>query len=31
MSKYYTDQAVENGYSQKKIEETIATLKKRVK
>lgn len=31
MSKYYTKLAVENGYSQKKIEETIATLKKRVK
>ena len=31
MSNYYTKQAVEYGYSQKKIEETIATLKKRVK
>ncbi len=29
MTKYYTDQAVENGYNRKKIEETIATLKKR--
>lgn len=31
MSNYYTKQAVEYGYSQKKIEETISTLKKRVK
>ena len=31
MCNYYTNQAVENGYSKKKIEETIATLKKRVK
>jgi len=31
MCNYYTRQAVANGYSQKKIEETIATLKKRVK
>lgn len=31
MCKYYTDQAVEHGYSRKKIEETIFTLKKRVK
>lgn len=30
MGKHYTKLAVENGYSQKKIEETIATLKKRV-
>ncbi len=30
MSRHYTNLAVENGYSQKKIEETIATLKKRV-
>ena len=29
MCKYYTDQAVANGYSKKKIEETIAALKKR--
>ena len=29
MSKHYTAQAVENGYSQKKIEETISALKKR--
>ena len=28
---YYTNQAVENGYNQKKIEETIFTLKKRIK
>ena len=28
---YYTNLAVENGYSKNKIEETIATLKKRVK
>lgn len=31
MCNYYTKQAVENGYSQKKIEETIDTLKRRVK
>lgn len=31
MCDYYTKQAVEHGYSKKKIEETIATLKKRVK
>jgi len=31
LSKYYTDQAVEHGYNRKKIEETIYTLKKRVK
>lgn len=31
MSNFYTKQAVENGYSKNKIEETIATLKKRVK
>jgi len=31
MCNYYTNQAVENGYSKNKIEETIATLKKRVK
>jgi len=31
MCNYYTNQAVENGYSRKKIEETISTLKKRVK
>lgn len=31
MTKYYTEQAVENGYNRKKIEETIATLKKRSK
>lgn len=31
MRDYYTKQAEENGYSRKKIEETIATLKKRVK
>lgn len=29
MCKYYTAQAVENGYNKKKIEETIAALKKR--
>lgn len=29
MSKHYTAKAVENGYSQKKIEETISALKKR--
>ena len=29
MSKHYTAKAVENGYSKKKIEETIAALKKR--
>ncbi|MEF2837316.1 MAG: hypothetical protein U0N82_06295 [Oscillospiraceae bacterium] len=29
MCKHYTTQAVENGYSKKKIEETIAVLKKR--
>ena len=31
MSKYYTDLAVEHGYSRKKIEDTVFTLKKRVK
>ena len=31
MSKYYTDLAVENGYNRKKIDETVFTLKKRVK
>lgn len=31
MSNYYTKLAVENGYSKNKIEETIATLKKRIK
>ena len=31
MCNYYTKQAIANGYSQKKIEETITTLKKRVK
>ena len=31
MCNYYTKQAVNNGYSQQKIESTIATLKKRVK
>jgi len=31
LCKYYTDQAEEHGYSRKKIEETISTLKKRVK
>jgi len=31
LSKYYTDQAVEHGYSRKKIEETIYSLNKRVK
>ena len=31
MSKYYTDLAVEHGYSRKKIEDTVSTLKKRVK
>lgn len=31
LCKYYTDLAVENGYSRNKIEETIAVLKKRVK
>jgi len=31
MCNYYTKLAVENGYSKKKIEETIATLKKRAK
>ncbi len=31
MRNYYTNQAVENGYSKNKIEETISTLKKRVK
>lgn len=31
LCRHYTSQAVENGYSQKKIEETIETLKKRVK
>lgn len=30
MCKHYTNLAVENGYSQKKIDETISTLKKRV-
>lgn len=30
MCSYYTRLAVENGYSQKKIEETVATLKKRI-
>lgn len=30
MSQYYTQQAVDHGYSQKKIEETISTLKRRV-
>lgn len=29
MSKHYTAKAVENGYSKKKIEETVAALKKR--
>ena len=29
MCKHYTTQAVENGYSKKKIEDTIAALKKR--
>ena len=31
LCRYYTEQAVENGYSKTKIEDTIATLKKRVK
>ena len=31
LCKYYTEQAVENGYSKTKIEDTISTLKKRVK
>ena len=31
LCKYYTDQAVEHGYSRKKIEDTIFTLRKRVK
>ena len=31
MCKYYTRQAVDNGYSQRKIEETIDALKKRIK
>jgi len=31
LTKYYTEQAVENGYNRKKIEETIYTLKKKVK
>ena len=31
MCNFYTRQAVENGYSQRKIEETIDTLKRRVK
>lgn len=31
MCSYYTRLAVENGYSQKKIEETVTTLKKRVR
>ena len=31
MCNFYTTQAVENGYSQRKIEETIHTLKKRIK
>lgn len=31
LCKYYTEQAVEHGYSKNKIEETISTLKKRVK
>lgn len=31
MCKYYTEQAVENGYSRKKIEETVSVLKKRSK
>lgn len=31
MCNYYTKQAVENGYNQKKIEETISTLKKRAR
>lgn len=31
LCKHYTDLAVENGYSKNKIEETIATLKKRIK
>ena len=31
MCSYYTNQAVENGYSKKKIEETIAVLRKKVK
>ena len=31
LRKYYTEQAVEHGYSKNKIEETIVTLKKRVK
>ena len=29
MCKHYTTLAVENGYNKKKIEETIAALKKR--
>ena len=31
MLKHYTEQAVENGYDRKKIEETISTLRKRSK
>jgi tetratricopeptide (TPR) repeat protein len=31
LCKYYTEQATENGYSKTKIEDTISTLKKRVK
>ncbi len=31
LCKYYTDEAVAHGYSKNKIEETISTLKKRVK
>ena len=31
MCAYYTNLAVDNGYSKKKIEETVAVLKKRVK
>ena len=31
LCKYYTEQAVEHGYNKAKIEETISTLKKRVK
>ena len=31
MCSYYTNQAVDNGYSKKKIEETVAVLRKKVK
>ncbi len=31
MCAYYTNQAVDNGYSKKKIEETVAVLRKKVK